>query len=154
MENEMITKDELILLRAKKKVKFRCIWAFLIVMVMHTLLFAGYYLGYLTSNISNIKLIIALMACSELCLFGINGVLLGFGSKVFRFLYWIVPIYSLASLYIPIRYMLMDFPNIVSYILWIMTYMVKFFYLVHFGNTLKTSGSSRASLPNRSLMSS
>ncbi len=125
MNNENMTQDEKILLKARRRVKMRCTFTFILLILFHALLFAGFYLGYLESDVSNIYPILLLMASSEICLFGFFGILLGFGKKFFRFLYWFVPLFSFCLLIIPVQYAFNDLVHSISYIVWILASFIK-----------------------------
>ncbi len=139
MNTENLSQDEKIILKAEKRVKLKISFIFILLILFHCLLISGFYLGYLETDVGNIYSILLLMASSEICLFGFNGILLGFGKKIFRFLYGIVPLFSLVMIGIPALYAFNDLANIVTYVLWILLLLIKTFLLISFGKSLKTN---------------
>lgn len=130
-----MNQDALIYEKAKKKVITHLVIAWILML----LYFIGVYfvLNIDFLKVGNINSDIIILAAAHLCLYALLFLLLGFGKKIFRVLYWFGFIFTLLSFYIPFKYLISDFSNFLTYVSFAGFLLIEMMALSRLGHYLK-----------------
>lgn len=138
----MYNQDLLLYNKAKKRVITRLFVSWFLLLFYFVGVFFVLNLDFLkTAN--NLNTVIIVLAISQLCLYGFIFLLLSFGKKIFRILYWLVFILTLFLIYVPIQFILQDLPHILTYSSLLGFMLIKIMFLSQLGSYLKHNKWSR-----------
>lgn len=130
-----------------KKCKQRVIRRLLLTFVFLILYSIGLYLCFnhalLRVDSNGFTIILATVLLIQLSIYSIVFLSLSNGSKIYRFLYWIVYFMTIALLYIPIQSMLNDTSHLLSYVVLILLMLFKLSVLYRFGKYLKNDANAK-----------
>lgn len=138
----MYDQDQIIYKKAKNRVITRLIISWILLCLYFIGAFTVLNLDFLKTT-NNLNTVIIVLAISQLCLYGFIFLLLSFGKKIFRILYWLVFILTLCLFYVPIHFAMQDMAHILTYASMLGFMFIKTMFLVQLGSYLKHNKWSR-----------
>ena len=138
----MYDQDQIIYKKAKNRVITRLIISWILLCLYFIGAFSVLNLDFLKTT-NNLNTVIIVLAISQLCLYGFIFLLLSFGKKIFRVLYWLVFILTLCLFYVPIQFAMQDMAHILTYASMLGFMLIKTMFLVQLGSYLKHNKWSR-----------
>ena len=131
--------DQLIYDKASKKVNRKNLLVFLLILVYFTSLYILFQMDFFTTSQASLNNVYIGSALSQICLYAMIFLLLSFGKKFFRTMYWLGFLYSLVLLYVPVHFLLKDYFHVVTYGVWIILQLLFLNFIYRYGKSLKTN---------------
>ena len=137
------SQDYFLYKKCKQRVIRRLLLTFSFLILYSIGLYLSFYHAILKVDSNGFTVILATVLLIQLSIYSILFLLLSNGSKIYRFLYWVIYLFTIALIYIPIQSMLNDTEHLFSYVLLILFMFIKLSVLYRFGKYLKNDPNAK-----------
>ncbi len=137
------SQDYFLYKKCKQRVIRRLFLTFSFLILYSIALYLGFYHAILQVDSNGFTVILATVLLIQLSIYSILFLFLSSGSKIYRFLYWVIYILTVALVYIPIQSMINDIEHLFSYVLLIIFMLIKLNVLYRFGKYLKNDPNAK-----------